>query len=175
MINVSVATIKAVVEVETSGGGFLPDGRPKILFEAHYFSYYTNHVYDDSHPNISSYSWNRSLYIGGAAEYNRLNQAIALNRTAALMSASWGLGQIMGDNFRAAGYANVEAFVKDMYESAGKQLQAMVNFIRANSLDDELRRQDWAGFANGYNGPAYRQNQYDLKLKAAYERFISRG
>jgi two-component sensor histidine kinase len=33
----SVAAIKAVAEVEAPGSGFLPDGRPKILFERHIF------------------------------------------------------------------------------------------------------------------------------------------
>ena len=35
--NIEVAAIKAVYEVETKNGGFLPDGRLKILFEGHVF------------------------------------------------------------------------------------------------------------------------------------------
>jgi hypothetical protein len=35
----------------------------------------------------------------GASQYDRLNRAILKDRTAALQSASWGLGQIMGMNF----------------------------------------------------------------------------
>lgn len=170
-LGVPVATIKAVVAVETSGGGFLSDGRPKILFEAAWFSDYTNRRYDISHPDISSYYWNPDLYVGGAGEYDRLQKAMGLNRQAALMSASWGLGQIMGGNFQAAGYSDVETFVKDMYESEGKQLLAMINFIRSQGLADELRRRDWAGFAYGYNGEGYRQNNYDVKLAQAYQQF----
>jgi len=37
LLGVDVATIRAVCDVETSGSGFLPDGRPKILFEGHVF------------------------------------------------------------------------------------------------------------------------------------------
>jgi len=36
-LNVEVASIKAVAEVESSGDGFLADGKPKILFEPHIF------------------------------------------------------------------------------------------------------------------------------------------
>ena len=36
-LNCEVAAIRAVAEVESLKGGFLPDGRPKILFERHVF------------------------------------------------------------------------------------------------------------------------------------------
>ena len=36
-LNVEVAAIRAVAEVEAAGAGFLPDGRPAILYEAHIF------------------------------------------------------------------------------------------------------------------------------------------
>ena len=31
-----------------------------------------------------------------------------------------------------------------------------------------LQRRDWAAFAKGYNGTAYRENRYDERLAAAY-------
>jgi peptidoglycan hydrolase-like protein with peptidoglycan-binding domain len=36
-LGVEVAAIKAVYVIESRGKGFLPDGRPKILFEGHIF------------------------------------------------------------------------------------------------------------------------------------------
>ena len=36
-LNVEVAVIKAVAEVESRGDGFLADGKPKILFKPHIF------------------------------------------------------------------------------------------------------------------------------------------
>ncbi|MEJ2609131.1 MAG: N-acetylmuramidase domain-containing protein [Candidatus Thiodiazotropha sp.] len=100
-LGVDVASIKAVADVEAAGSGFLSNGQPKILFEAHQFSRLTNGRYNASHPNISSHSWNRSLYKGGAAEHNRLHEAQALNDTTALKSASWGKFQIMGFNYNS--------------------------------------------------------------------------
>jgi peptidoglycan hydrolase-like protein with peptidoglycan-binding domain len=169
MIGTDAATIRAVVEVEAAGSGFFGDGRPKILFEAHWFSAFTNGRYDYQYPNISSPVWNRSLYIGGVGEWDRLYQALRLDRAGALKSASWGLGQIMGFNHRAAGYTDVEAFVKDMHQSEGKHLTAMFNFISYNGLTPYLVKRDWAGFALRYNGEGYRINQYDIKLAQAYE------
>ena len=54
------AAIQAVCEIESAGGGFLPDKRPKILFEAQVFGRLTQHRWDPTHPNISSASWDRT-------------------------------------------------------------------------------------------------------------------
>jgi LysM repeat protein len=170
-LGVDVAAIKAVAEVEASRSGFLADGRPKILFEAHQFSDRTGGRFDRSHPGISSPRWNRDLYVGGAGEHTRLAEATALNRTAALESASWGRFQIMGFNHRAAGFSNVEDFVAAMGQSEGRQLDAFVNFIRADpAMHRALQRHDWAGFAAAYNGERYAENQYDTRLADAYRR-----
>jgi len=170
-LNCQAAAIRAVVAVESSGGGFFPDGRPKILFEAKYFHKLTNGQYDKSHPNISSPVWDRKLYKGGVREWGRLNEAVALDRNAALQSASWGLFQIMGANYKACGFSSVEDFVAAMQRSEGDQLKAFVGFIRTNKLDGFLRSRDWASFAKGYNGPGYAKNQYDKKLAAAYSKY----
>ena len=167
-IGCEVAAVRAVVSVEAAGSGFYSDGRPKILFEAHWFSDFTDGRYDDTFPSISSRLWDRSLYIGGVGEWDRIYRAANVDRSSALKSASWGLGQIMGDNYGSCGYKDVETFVKDMHESEGKQLQAMFGFIKSNGLATALIRQDWATFARGYNGESYRANAYDEKLADSY-------
>lgn len=164
-IGCPVAAVRAVIDVE-SRGGFLADGRPKILFERHYFSRLTKGKFDKSNPDISATKWGG--YKGGAAEYDRLGRAIKLDRDAALRSASWGAFQIMGDNFKMCGFSNAEDFVKAMVAGEPEQLDAFVQFVKKSGLDDELGRLDWAGFARGYNGPAYKANSYDEKLSAAY-------
>lgn len=156
--------------MESHGGGFLGSSRPKILFEAHIFSKRTHHTYDKEHTDISSRSWNKSLYKGGEKEYTRLEAAMSLNGPAALESASWGRFQIMGFNYAACGYKTVMAFVRAMYDSEGKQLDAFVAFRRHANLAAALREKRWADFARGYNGPGYAANKYDQKLQAAYEK-----
>lgn len=174
-LGTDVATVRAVAEIESAGSGFLPDGRPKILFEAHVFSRRTNGAYDGSHPEISSAKWNRALYAGGAAEYKRLEEAAQLNRPAALESASWGMFQIMGFNAKRCGFATLQAFINAMYRSEGAQLMAFVAFVKAAGLDDELRRGDMLGFAVGYNGPRQAENHYSEKLYAALARHRQLG
>ena len=165
------AALKAVVDIESRGSGFLPDGRPKILFEAHIFSRFTKHKFDEDFPHISSPGWNRSLYKGGKGEWDRLAEAVNLDRRAALMACSWGLFQIMGFNFTLCGFTTIEAFVEAMKGGEDRHLDAFVAFIKTVHLDDELRRHDWAGFARGYNGPGFRANRYDTKLNLAYQKY----
>lgn len=167
----SVAAIKAVAQIEAPKGAFLPDGRPVILFEAHHFSRLTHRRYDFSHPNISSPKWNRKLYRSPAGEHERLEEAAKLDRNAALMSASWGRFQIMGFNYREAGFASLQAFVNAMYKSEPAQLRAFVKLVKAWGLADELQRLDFEGFAYRFNGPAHAQNKYAPRMADAYQHF----
>ena len=164
-LGVDRATIWAVIGVETSGCGFLADRRPKILYERHLFHRLTGGAFDDG--DISS-AEPGGYGRGGAAQYDRLARAIELDREAALMSASWGLGQVLGANFSASGFADVEEMVRQMAASEDRQLLAMSSFIVTNGMDGFLRRLDWTAFAKAYNGPAFKKNRYDDRLRAEH-------
>lgn len=166
-----VAAIRAVCEVEAPKGGFFPDGTPTTLFEGHKFHAFTGGRFSESHPEISYERWTSEHYGDWQREKERLAEAIALDRRAALMSASWGKFQIMGFNHAAAGFPEIQKFVNAMYESEGAQLDAFVAFVLHERLDDELRERRWADFARRYNGPGYKKNRYDVKLAQAFERF----
>lgn len=196
-LGVPVATIKALKDVESGGGwfkdmradilaldgpgGFL-DGQnlPKILFEAHKFSAFTGGRYDKSHPNISSPRWNKKLYIGGQGEYARLDAAMRLDRRAALMSASAGLFQIMGFNYAAAGYPDVESYWAGMKSGERAQLMAFIQFVKnTKGLLAAARRIDsnpenCRDFARLYNGAGYATNAYHTKIAAAYAKWSRR-
>ncbi len=169
-LGVKAAELWAVLNVETGGCGFLPDRRPVILFERHVFSRETNHAFDAAHPDISNPQAG-GYGAGGAAQYERLQRALALGRSAALRSASWGIGQLMGFNAQIAGHADVEAMVTAMTVSETQQLLGMAGEIIHNNLDRPLRGHDWTTFARGYNGPAYAKNSYDTRLAAAYQKY----
>lgn len=170
------AVLKAVQQVETGGrGGFFSPGKPAILFEGHIF--WTQLKKRGSNPeyyvkgneNILYPKWEKGRYKGGIGEYDRLEQARKINREAADASASWGMFQIMGFNYAACGEESIESFVRSMCESEFKQLLLTANFIKKNSqMLQALQAKDWAVFAKCYNGPAYAQNSYDVKLEAAY-------
>jgi hypothetical protein len=172
----TVAQIRAIDEVESNGSGFLPDGRPKILFEAHWFDKFTGGKFRGSHPRLSAAKWDRTLYIGGAAEWDRLGQALLLDATAALKSASAGRYQIMGFNHAAAGHPTVDGFWVAMKRSERDHLDAFCAFIESKGLADELRRvsnvhADCIPFARGYNGAGFAKNNYHVKMARAHAKW----
>jgi hypothetical protein len=165
------AAVWAVCDVESAGGGFLSDNRPKLLLEAHLFGDPTGHRWDVTHPNISSPTWDRSLYgASGAHQYDRLVEAASLDRAAALQSSSWGMFQIVGMNFAACGFATVEDYVAAIRESEGAQLAAFAAFCAHEELASLLAAKNWTEFALRYNGPGEAANDYASKLAAAYQR-----
>lgn len=165
---VKAPEIWAVLAVETSGCGFLADRRPKILFERHVFHKLTGGRFDDG--DISDKSPG-GYGAGGAHQYDRLARALAKDRTAALQSASWGVGQVLGTNFKAAGFTDVETMVSAMSDSEDAQLAGMASFIRSKKLDAALQAHDWTAFARGYNGKNFAKNQYDTRLRGEFQKF----
>jgi peptidoglycan hydrolase-like protein with peptidoglycan-binding domain len=172
-IAVDPTTLWSVVVVETSGCGFLPDRRPTILFERHTFRKLTGRRFDAAHPGISGPAGGYGP--GGAHQYERLEEAAACDRQAALESASWGLGQIMGFNAGLAGFHDAEEMVERMMRGENEQLLAMATFIGASRMHTALQRRDWVEFARSYNGPSYEKNRYHEKLAAAHANLSARG
>lgn len=175
-INVEMAALRAVIDVECSGSGFIADGRPAILYEAHVFHRLTGGRHGNAKDRygvaLSVASWNKALYgAGGAHQWERLEDAAKLDWSAAHKACSWGIGQLLGENHPAAGWPDIQGFVAAMEESAGQQLNGMCRFIKDKKLDAPLRAKNWAAFARGYNGSGYAANQYDTKLAAAYAKW----
>ncbi|QHM73899.1 N-acetylmuramidase domain-containing protein [Mixta intestinalis] len=165
ILSCEVAAIKAVVLSETPRGAFDEKGRPIILYERHYFHCLTKGKYD-SNPKISHKS--AGGYGKYSEQYIKLYEAIKLDKNAALRSASWGAFQIMGNNYKKAGHHNIESFIEAMNTIEG-QLDAFINFIlNTPSLKYALQNKQWATFAAIYNGPKYKENNYDVKMARNY-------
>ncbi len=176
---VETAVLLAIQSIESGGNGYLADGRPKILFEGHHFWKHLKEAGKDpaklvkGNEDVLYQKWDKTKYKGGAAEYTRLDKAKAIDETAALKSASWGEFQIMGFNHSEAGYSDVQSMVESMKRPGGGQLKALLGFMKSENLLKHVQgdKKDWAAFAKGYNGPGYKDNKYDTKLQAAYDRF----
>lgn len=179
-LDVEEAAVKAVASVESNGSGLIKDNQgnliPKILFERHImfqrlrdFTPIKSADMAAKYPDIVNPK--AGGYKGGLSEHERLQRAVLIDRTTALESASWGAFQIMGYHWKVLGYASIQAFVNDMYTEQG-QLDAFVKFIKADGrLVKALKEKDWTTFARIFNGPAYKTNNYDVKMKDAYEKF----
>lgn len=175
LLDCEPAALKAVQMVETGGrGGFLEPGKPLILFEGHVFwkQLAARGIDPEAHcaanGDILYRAWTKVHYRGGLAEYDRLERARSIDREAADASASWGMFQIMGFNFKACGEDSVADFVRKMCDSELQQLALSAAFIRNAGMLPALQNKDWADFARRYNGPEYAKNRYDVKLEKAY-------
>lgn len=189
-LDVPLASVYAVNEVESLGKGFLDNGKPVILFERHIMHRQLatpRHESDTpaelkrhadqlaaAHPALVNPA--AGGYSGGTAEHQRLANARLIDDTAALESASWGAFQIMGFHWQRLGFASVQDFVAAMNASESQQFGAFVRFIETDpALFKALKARKWADFAKLYNGPNYQRNLYDIKLQRAFERHADCG
>ena len=178
LLGCETAALKAVQKVETGGrGGFFAPGKPAILFEGHIFwKQLKNKKIDPTkylagNKDILYPKWETGHYKGGIKEYERLEKARLIDREAADASASWGMFQIMGFNYKACDEKSVESFVAAMCESERKQLILSGRFIRKGGMLPALIAKNWSEFARKYNGPGYKNNKYDEKLREAYKAY----
>lgn len=166
-IHVAVVALQAVMAVETSGSGFDAAGRPSILFEPHVFfrNLGGDKLQAAMDQGLAYPQWGERPYPPTSdGNYARLTSAYAIDETAALKACSWGLGQILGENYHQALYADVQSMVQAAMDSEFAQLGMMANFIVTNGLVEALQGGDWRTFARRYNGPGYSENHYDTKL-----------
>ncbi|WP_323842960.1 N-acetylmuramidase family protein [Moraxella sp. Pampa] len=176
-LGVPVNVIRAFGRVESVGAGFIQPNKPKILFERHIFYRLVKAKYGkaradqlaQNHANIISPK--TGGYQGGASEYVRLNFAKTIDEACAYSSASWGMFQIMGENWQMLGYESIDDFVEQMNASETQHLNAFVRFIKTKKgLLDALQKGDWEKVFTLYNGKAYKKLGYDHKFLAELRR-----
>ncbi|MGP9633728.1 N-acetylmuramidase domain-containing protein [Halomonas sp. AOP43-A1-21] len=173
-LSTGVAEVMSVQEVESHGSGFLPDGRPVILFERHIMR--RQLIAMDINPTPWRARFpelvnpNRGGYMGGHLEHDRLALAKGIHTGAAIQSASWGLFQIMGFHWKRLGFDSPEAMEKAANESEGRQLDMFVAFILGDAvMHQALIDRDWPTFAERYNGSAYAEHNYDGRMADAFD------
>ncbi|KAF1024416.1 MAG: hypothetical protein GAK29_02576 [Acinetobacter bereziniae] len=183
-LKVSELSIRVFGAVEGRGVGFLKNGKPKILFERHRMYAYLRlkkgaafaNKMAVERPNIV----NRKSggYQGNEAEYVRLALAKQIDVECALMSASWGQFQIMGENWKELGYSSAQDFVDQQFASESYQLESFIRFIewktgiidnKKVALIDALRAENWNLVFTLYNGPNYKKLGYQAKFQKEWD------
>lgn len=167
---VSLNQLLAVAEVESSGGGYDSQGRPKILFERHKF-----HAATAGQFSVSSFS-NPSSGGYGEDSWDKLGAAIATGYVdEAFQSCSWGKFQIMGFWFAAMGYTSaLESSWRCVISEYG-HYRLLVEYIKIAGLLPEMRQistdpDDCRPFSKGYNGSDYESGGHHTKIAAEMER-----
>ena len=182
------AALQAFVRVESSGSGFLPDGRVRILLDGSLLwrrlqakgvnpiplaTYY---------PNLCHQTWTRKYYLGGAQEWDRVEKVLGFAaqvnaessrpvfgkyEQALYEACAWGMFALLGQNHQAAGYIDVYALKDDQERGESQQLKAILRWMEENGLVARLRAKDWREFARGYNGVS-QADRYAERLAGAY-------
>ncbi len=180
---VSVPAAWAVIDTESSGSGFAPDGRIKIQFEPSVFANELDKIGIENKLVLVGKT-SRGLKIwditvagitirngveNQPAEWAAYNIAVTIHKDAAQRATSFGMGQVMGFNCRLAGFKTAQEMINAFNESEYNQVRGMFGFIKAHQLMDELERKDWDGFARVYNGPGYKAQGYDVTLPKNYK------
>lgn len=168
------ATLAAFIEVEAGGKPFGPDGRPTILFEPH-----VAHRVSRGEARLKLMAEGLAYRRWGERPYPRKQAArwaqvercaeIA-GRDVAIMAASWGLGQVLGENWRMLGLGS-PADVERLAHTEGGQIDLLCRFLDAKpGLRSALAARDWTEVARLYNGPGHARNGYAGKLERAFRK-----
>lgn len=173
---VDPSLLAAFLQVECS---WKPDGRlygfagPGMTltrrFEKHHFSKYLPDAKTRARArglNLITKSWKPGQKGGNQT----FNTAFNLDQHATLMASSFGLSQIMGFNYKAAGFESVEAMVEYMRRSEAHQLDVTMRLMRKWGLIREMQEGDYAGMARIWNGKYYYKHGYHTKLQRAHNR-----
>lgn len=96
-------------------------------------------------------------------------------RDAAILCHSLGWCQIMGFNHRFCGFDDARNWLEAMRTLQG-QRECLIAFVSADeALHAAFRRRDFAKIAHSYNGPNYRANKYDEKLRNTVRQLETAG
>lgn len=175
-LGVSEFVIRVLGMVESQGAGFLGNGKVKILYERHRMHFYLGQAISKVFAN-EQMKKNPNLvnsvaggYKGNAAEHTRLSLAKNIHENSALMSCSWGVFQIMGENWKNLGYSSVQEFVAQQEISETHQMEAFLRFIEWKpGLLTALKKQDWHTVFTLYNGSNYKKLGYQAKFQEAWD------
>ena len=178
MLDVDVAAVKAVVDIETGRRheGFWAPGKPLINFDLTMYRRFAPRCgvslskARKAHPEIFRRPDARLYGSYQAAQQARLDAACDIDTVSAYQSTFWGMFQIGGFNWRKCGCESVQQFVELMSRSERSQLELFARFIENSGMVDAVRRHNWLQFALKYNGPKARSRGYHKRLAASYKR-----
>lgn len=165
-IGCTVKQVKAVAKVESGGSAFDYHGKPKMLFERHYFHRLTQGRYSPqaySHEVPGDYNTD---------SWGKLTYALGKDPDAALSSCSWGRFQVMGSHWKALGYISPWAMAHSAVLSEGDHYEMLVRYVMAFGLVKAMQQlstdpDTCRAFAKSYNGPGFEKFKYHEKLAAA--------
>lgn len=169
--------IEAVGKVESAGSGWYDSGLPKILWERHYFYRLTKKII-----NVATFGLISSPTSGGYTSdinkngindsWEKLAEAVCVDPDKAIMSVSIGKFQVMGVYYAELGYARPIDMLWAARNSEYEHYKMLAGYIRMARLVPAFLSistiaHSNIAFVKGYNGPAWKKNDYASKLAIA--------
>lgn len=163
---IEYASLMAIIATETPMQGFdNKTGKLLIQFEPSWFR--------KKEPFAPSGAWSVNKVDVQSKEWIAFNDAFSVDSVSAMESTSIGLPQIMGFNFKQAGYDSVNEMWDDFKKGEANQIEALCRFIVSNKkLLSAVRVRAWDVVATIYNGKSFRElakkldrEPYDITLR----------
>jgi hypothetical protein len=168
-LGVDPAVAVATLAVESGGRAAGQDGRMLIRFENHifhqfwgadnpglffqHFSFASDRNWLGHHWRPSAdESWRASHVDDQAVEWAAFEFGRTLDETAATLSISMGLTQVMGFNHQTLGYGSPQVMFEAFSRGPRYQVIGFFDFVKRNGGVPFLQNHDYAAFARMYNG-----------------------
>lgn len=178
--------LEAFIDAYAPDEGFLPDGRPIVVFQRHLFWKHVVPIYntgikrrqfkalafanrDIMHPTPAP-----PVLINHEGEWVKLDRAINIHEQAALQSVLWGRFGLPGEYYLSAGFSGLTAFAEAHQNNEAEQLKAFLNHLSSKDFNgkkllDHLKNKDLEKFIAGFQGDV-NMKKIDLQaLKSALE------
>lgn len=182
LYNYEYAELKAFLMVESSGNGECIQFEP-VVFAKWLNRFNIPHTFSQeittNKKTIYYIKCNGEKLRNGvevqSSEIAAYRIAFRMNDKAAKLATSYGLGQILGENYALAGYNSAQEMIDSFNESEVNQLHAICSFLDKRGIRKYLQANDWYNVAKLYNGAGFIKEtdlskRYDTKLKEAYEK-----
>lgn len=171
------ALVLAVAHVESNGEALHYDGRIKARFERHWMRKCLKKM-KFSLANISKADFDlvssKPNRKSRKDDYLDIARAEKIHKECAYRSTSWGKYQIMGMNFKSAGYDSAIDMVTNYRANPRTQHQSWIKFLKAyrgGLAYKALINKNFSKFGLIYNGKRYKARGYHTKVEKAYKRF----
>jgi hypothetical protein len=184
-LEIEVSALMAIAKKESgSHGAFYKEGEAVILYERHKMYSHLKasgfDVKDLANDNPDLVNKTPGGYGKFSTQHSKLDKAKDIDESSAIKSASWGLFQVMGENYKWGGYKSPQELEKAMNTSEQDQLKLFVGFIKNKNngaLIKALNDHNWEKVASLYNGTNWKNQNpdYAKKIQQYYEEFKKKG
>ena len=181
-MNVPLAHVIAVFNVESAGSGFDKEGRLTVLYEPHIAYKYARRPTEAQRqaPGLFYPKWVAPQSVPKSKwhpyrttqddRWQMIAHAADIDFDAAVSAVSWGRFQIMGYWAEKLKFSDPLHMIEHMYEGEHNHLDVFFRYCTMAGLMTALRKGDWWAFSKYNSGLTQVRKQYAAKCAAEAKR-----